>query len=85
MSAVAIGNAKGAADGVAVNIVTSETMRTIVSKEPLFEAFLQHKGFPFSVENPITEIVTFDDVAELQRLDKEAFIGEYAAWKAERA
>ena len=85
MNAVAIGNAGGAADGAAVDIVTSETMRVIVGKEPLFEAFLQHKGFPFSVENPITEIVTFDDVAELQRLDKEAFIDEYVAWKASRA
>lgn len=70
---------------VVEGIVTSETMRAIVGKEPLLEAFLQHKGFPFSVDNPITEIVTFDDVAEMQRLDKAAFLGEYAAWKAARA
>lgn len=75
-------------EGAAVcaeGIVTSETMRTIVGKEPMFEAFLQSKGFPFSADNPITEIVTFDDVAEMQQLDKEAFLGEYAAWKAARA
>lgn len=62
-------------------ITTTDTMRQIVAKEPQFEAFLQFKGFPFTVENPITEIVTFDDVAELQHLDKEAFIAEYLEWR----
>lgn len=85
MSATAVEGTGRTAGEAAVNIVTSETMRTIVGKEPLFETFLQYKGFPFTVENPITEIVTFDDVAELQRLDKEAFIGEYIEWKAARA
>lgn len=66
---------------VIAGIDTTQTMRQIVETEPRFAEFLQHKGFPFTVENPITEIVTFDDVAEMQKLDKGAFIAEYMEWK----
>lgn len=64
------------------NVDSTQTMRTIVGAEPLFEKFLQYKGFPFSVENPITEIVTFNDVVEMMSLDKEAFLQEYVEWRA---
>lgn len=63
-------------------IETTNTMREIVAEEPLFAEFLVSKGFPFTVENPITEYVTFEDVVMLRELDKDAFLDEYAAFKA---
>ena len=66
-------------------IETTKTMREIVADEPLFADFLVSKGFPFTVENPITEYVTFEDVVMLRELDKEAFLNEYAAVKAAMA
>lgn len=64
------------------NVDATETMRVIVTKEPLFEKFLQYKGFPFSRENPITEIVTFNDVVEMMHLNKDEFLQEYVDWRA---
>ncbi len=64
-------------------IDATKTMREIVKDEPLFADFLVSKGFPFTVENPMTEYVTFNDVVERRSLDKEAFLAEYAAYKAE--
>lgn len=66
-------------------IETTKTMHEIVADEPLFADFLVSKGFPFTVENPITEYVTFEDVVMLRELDKEAFLNEYAAFKAAMA
>ncbi len=62
-------------------MITTNTMREICKEEPLFESFLQSKGFPFSVDNPITEYVTFEDVVELRKLDKDAFLAEYERYK----
>ena len=64
---------------------TAKTMREICEDEPLFEGFLQSKGFPFSIDNPITEIVSFDDVAQMRELDKDGFLAEFEAYKAQRA
>ncbi len=65
-------------------IDTTIPMRELVAAEPLFADFLVSKGFPFSVENPVTEFVTFDEVVQLRDLDKDAFLAEYAQFKAER-
>ncbi|MBQ9068913.1 MAG: nitrate ABC transporter ATPase [Eggerthellaceae bacterium] len=65
-------------------MITTDTMRQICASEPLFEAFLQSKGFPFSLENPITEYVTFEDVVEMRKLDKDAFLNEFEAYKQAR-
>ena len=58
-------------------------MRAIVEAEPVFGAFLRSKGFPFTTKNPVTALVTFDDVVRLKKLDKDAFLAEYEAYKAE--
>lgn len=85
------GDGAGGADGAGevtpaeVHIDSTKTMREIVADEPLFEKFLQYKGFPFTVENPITAVVTFDDVSTMQGLDKAAFIAEFAVWKAQHS
>lgn len=63
-------------------IDATKTMREIVKDEPLFADFLVSKGFPFTVENLMTEFVTFNDVVERRKLDKEAFLAEYATYKA---
>lgn len=60
---------------------TSKKLRTIVNEEPLFGKFLKEKGFPLNLNNPITLVVSFDDVAKRKNLDKAAFLDEYAAWK----
>lgn len=60
-------------------------MRAIVVDEPLFADFLVSKGFPFTVKNPITALVTFDDVVAMRGLDKDAFLAEYEQFKAARA
>lgn len=62
---------------------TTKTMRELCGLEPKLEAFLQSKGFPFTVDNPITELVTFDDVVQFRGLDKEAFLAEFEAYKAQ--
>lgn len=59
----------------------TKTMRQLCDDEPLLESFLVLKGFPFSLDNPIVDLVTFDDVATVQNLDREAFYGEFAAYK----
>ena len=64
---------------------TTDTMRQICASEPLFEGFLQSKGFPFSVENPITEYVTFEDVVEIRKLDRDVFLREFEEYKLARA
>lgn len=63
-------------------IDTTKKMREIVKEEPLFGEFLVSKGFPFTIKNPLTALVNFDQVAEMKKLDKEAFLAEYEAWKA---
>ncbi len=62
----------------------TKSMNQIVTEEPAFGEFLRSKGFPFSVSNPITKLVTFNDVVKLKKLDREAFLAEYEAWVAER-
>lgn len=61
---------------------TTKTMREICAAEPLFESFLVLKGFPFSLNNPIVDLVTFEDVVSVQGLDKEAFLAEFEQYKA---
>ena len=41
---------------------TTKTMRQLCVDEPKLEAFLQSKGFPFSLDNPIVDLVTFEGV-----------------------
>lgn len=60
---------------------TTKTMRELCADEPKLEAFLQSKGFPFAIDNPITELVTFDDVVQFRGLDKQAFLAEFEAYK----
>ena len=66
-------------------IDTKMKMREIVKKEPLFGEFLVSKGFPFTIKNPLTALVSFDQVAELKKLDKMAFLAEYEEWKAAKS
>lgn len=63
-------------------IDTTKKMRAIVEAEPLFGEFLVSKGFPFSIKNPVTALVSFDDVVRLRKLDKDAFLAEYEQFKA---
>ncbi|WP_222838528.1 hypothetical protein [Olsenella uli] len=65
-------------------IDTTRKMRAIVNDEPLFGDFLRSKGFPFTTKSPVTALVTFDDVVRLKKLDKEAFLAEYEAYKSDR-
>ena len=60
---------------------TTKTMRELCADEPKLELFLQSKGFPFTIDNPITELVTFDDVVQFRGLDKQAFLAEFEAYK----
>lgn len=60
----------------------TKCMRDVVIEDPMFGQFLVDKGFPFSIENPIAELVTFTDVVQLQHLDKDAFLAEYDAYRA---
>ena len=64
---------------------STKKMRAICEDEPLWEEFLQGKGFPFKATNPITALVTFDDVVKLQKLDKESFLAEFEAYKCAHA
>ncbi|MBY4798266.1 hypothetical protein K6V98_07895 [Collinsella sp. AGMB00827] len=63
-------------------IDSTQCMRDIVLGDPMFGEFLVDKGFPFSVDNPITEFVTFDDVVRMRELDREAFLAEYDEYRA---
>lgn len=72
---------ENASEGTYDMIDSGKKMRQIAEEEPLFADFLVSKGFPFSVDNPVTELVTFDDVVALKDLDKEAFLEEYAEFK----
>ncbi len=65
-------------------IDSTKTMNELGTEDPKFAEFLVSKGFPFSVKNPITKLVTFDDVVKLKKLDKDAFLAEYEAWAAEQ-
>lgn len=62
----------------------SQTMNQIATADPKFAEFLVYKGFPFSVSNPITKLVTFNDVVKLKGLDKDEFLAEYEGWAAEQ-
>lgn len=62
-------------------IKTDIPMRQVVKEEPEFGDFLRSKGFPFTTKNPITAIVTFEDVVKKKNLDKDAFLAEYEEWK----
>lgn len=55
----------------------AKTMRELCGEHPALESFLQSKGFPFTVDNPITELVTLEDVAAMQALDLPVFIEEF--------
>ncbi len=63
---------------------TTKTMRELCSDEPALESFLQSKGFPFSLDNPIVDLVTFDDVCQVRSLDREEFLAEFEAFKAQQ-
>ena len=54
---------------------TTKTMRQLCADEPKLEAFLQSKGFPFSLDNPIVDLVTFEDVCQVRSLDRDEFLG----------
>ncbi len=56
-------------------------MRDVVLADPLFGDFLVDKGFPFSIENPITELVNFSDVVQMRNIDREEFLAEYEAYR----
>ena len=60
----------------------TKTMRQLCADEPKLEAFLQSKGFPFSLDNPIVDLVTFEDVCQVRSLDRDEFLGEFEAYKA---
>lgn len=64
---------------------TTKTMRALCADEPMLESFLVLKGFPFSLENPIVDLVTFEDVVIVRQLDKEAFLAEFEEYKARAA
>ncbi|MDK7724287.1 nitrate ABC transporter ATPase [Slackia exigua] len=61
---------------------TTKTMRQLCEDEPLLESFLVLKGFPFSLENPIVDLVTFDDVCQVRSLARDSFLAEFEAYKA---
>lgn len=64
---------------------SSKTMKEIVEADPVFGEFLVYKGFPFSLDNPVVELVTFDDVVELRQLNHAAFLDEYEAYRLKMA
>ena len=63
-------------------ISEEKSMHEIVSAEPSLGTFLVSKGLPFSLSNPITECVTFDDAMALHDFDKDAFLREYRQYKS---
>jgi hypothetical protein len=64
-------------------ISEQKSMHEIVSAEPSLGKFLVSKGLPFSLSNPITECVTFDDAMALHDFDKDAFLREYRQYKSQ--
>ena len=64
---------------------TTKTMRQLCGDEPVLESFLQSKGFPFSLDNPIVDLVTFEDVCQVRGLDRDEFLGEFETYKAAQA
>lgn len=64
-------------------ISEQKSMYEIVSAEPSLGKFLVSKGLPFSLSNPITECVTFDDAMALHDFDKDAFLREYRQYKCQ--
>lgn len=60
-----------------------KSMHEIVSAEPSLGKFLVSKGLPFSLSNPITECVTFDDAMAFHDFDKDAFLREYRQYKCQ--
>lgn len=64
-------------------ISEQKSMHEIVSAEPTLGKFLVSKGLPFSLSNPITECVTFDDAMALHDFDKDAFLREYRQYKSQ--
>lgn len=64
-------------------ISEQKSMHEIVSAEPSLGKFLVSKGLPFSLSNPITECVTFDDAMALHDFDKDAFLREYREYKCQ--
>lgn len=64
-------------------ISEQKSMHEIVSAEPSLGKFLVSKGLPFSLSNPITECVTFDNAMALHDFDKDAFLREYRQYKCQ--
>lgn len=64
-------------------ISEQKSMHEIVSAEPSLGKFLVSKGLPFSLSNPITECVTFDDAMALHDFDKDVFLREYRQYKCQ--
>ena len=62
-------------------IDATKTMTQTVLDEPLFGEFLVSKGFPFSLDNPIADLVTFADVVQVRQLDERAFLAEYERYR----
>ena len=62
-------------------IDTSQKIRSIVNENPQFGEFLKEKGFPLNLNNPVTLVVSFDDIVKMKHLDKEALMAEYQAWE----
>lgn len=62
-------------------IDATKTMKQTVLDEPLFGEFLVSKGFPFSLDNPIVDLVTFADVVQVRQLDERAFLAEYERYR----
>lgn len=60
----------------------SKFMREVCDDEPMLPGFLVAKGFPFSLDNPIIDLVTFDDVMDVQELDRDGLVAEFEAYKA---
>lgn len=63
---------------------STKTMREIATEDPLFAEYLVSQGFPFTVDNPVTEIVTFDDVVEVRQLNKDEFLANYVTFAASK-
>lgn len=61
----------------------TKTMKETVLADPLFGDFLVYKGFPFSLDNPIVELVTFADVIQVQQLNEQEFLAEYERYRSE--
>lgn len=61
----------------------TKTMKETVLADPLFGDFLVHKGFPFSLDNPIVDLVTFADVVQVQQLNEQEFLAEYEKYREE--